>query len=388
MFARCSAKRRLLPSLLVNEKFTIPPLVTANPPQSPFLIMSNPKGSSPRDTSSMPVTSSTTRDRLQMVSSHLGDSETKSSIENAKSPVHSMISPSEENTMPDVYSSVSSSMLALLQSARTRDILPSLEQLSTSASTLETSLPSKGHGLAATTQHILNDIVPAVSSSSLSSRYFGFVTGGVTPAARLADYVASTLDECLAVRIPNDTIASNVEQCAISMLSELLCLDEKNEDGADVWTGSFTPGSSTSNLYGIGCGREYVLQARGAPTPGGAGIAQSCQAAGIREIQLLCSMAHPSIIKAASLLGLGRAAVKQLGMPNRPWCLDLETVERELSRKDVANIVSVGMGEVNSGKLGITQDELMKLRELCSRYQAWLHVDAGKNGILDVSITC
>ncbi|ORY10179.1 pyridoxal phosphate-dependent transferase [Clohesyomyces aquaticus] len=287
-----------------------------------------------------------------------------------------MISQSDEKILPELLTAVSSSILTLLQSARTRDILPAPEKLASAASTLTSTLPKEGQGLASTTHHLLSDIVPAVSSSSLSSRYFGFVTGGVTPAARLADYIVSTLDECLAVRIPNDTIASNVEHCAISMLSELLYLDQKNKDGSDVWTGSFTPGSSTSNLYGIASGREHVLQLRGARAPSAVGLLHSFQAAGIREVQLLCSMAHPSIIKAASLLGLGRAAVKQLGIMGKPWCLDLEAVERELSKKDVANIVSVGMGEVNSGKLGITQSELTKLRELCDRYKAWLHVDA------------
>lgn len=37
------------------------------------------------------------------------------------------------------------------------------------------------------------------------------MTGGPAPAARLADYLVTTLDQCLAVRIPADLIAMDVD---------------------------------------------------------------------------------------------------------------------------------------------------------------------------------
>lgn len=121
----------------------------------------------------------------------------------------------DKNKLPQLISTLNESLVSLLQNARSRDILP-------------TQLPSHGLGLSYTTQHLVQDIAPAVSSSSLSSRYFGFVTGGTTPAPRLADYLVTTLDECLAVRIPSDTIATDVENCALAMLAELLQLDNSS----------------------------------------------------------------------------------------------------------------------------------------------------------------
>ncbi|GES62898.1 tyrosine decarboxylase [Aspergillus terreus] len=287
-----------------------------------------------------------------------------------------MNSQNDRENLPHLLSTTQTHLLGLLQNARNRDILPSPSSLSRGVQSLPVHLPPHGRGLSQTVDHLLQDIAPAISSSSLSSRYFGFVTGGTAPAARLADYLVTTLDECLAVRIPADTIATDVENRALVMLAELLHLDQKNADGSPIWTGYFTPGSSTSNLYGIACGREYVLQIRGAPSPGAVGIQAACEAAGVRRVQILCSMGHPSIIKAASLIGLGRAAVKQMGRPSCPWHLDLERVEQELQRVEAASIVSVSLGEVNSGKLGITAAELRRLRELCDRHRAWLHIDA------------
>ncbi|KAL5366467.1 pyridoxal phosphate-dependent transferase [Aspergillus floccosus] len=289
---------------------------------------------------------------------------------------HCMNSQSDLDNLPHVLSTVQNYLLNLLQNSRTRDILPSPTTLAHGMQSLPSHLPPRGRGLSQTIHHLLQDIAPAVSSSSLSSRYFGFVTGGTAPAARLADYLVTTLDECLAVRIPADTIATDVENRALVMLAELLHLDQKNADEAPLWTGYFTPGSSTSNLYGIACGREYVLQVRGSPSSGAVGIQAACEAAGVRRVQILCSMGHPSIIKAASLMGLGRTAVKQMGRLSCPWHLDIERVEEELQHADTASIVSVSLGEVNSGKLGITAAELRRLRELCDRYQAWLHIDA------------
>ena len=282
-----------------------------------------------------------------------------------------MNSKKDTDSLPQIASTLNKSLVSLLQNARSRDILPAKSTLIHAVQSLPAQLPSHGLGLSHTAQHLVQDIAPAVSSSSLSSRYFGFVTGGTTPAARLADYLVTTLDECLAVRIPSDTIATDVENRALAMLAELLKLDN------NTWTGFFTPGSSTSNLYGIACGREHVLRARGAPSPSAEGIQAASETAGVRRVQVLCSMGHPSIMKAASLAGLGRGAVKQMGLADRPWHLDVARVRKELEKSDCASIVSVSVGEVNTGKFGITAEELQQLRKLCDRHKAWLHIDAG-----------
>ncbi|KAK3403334.1 pyridoxal phosphate-dependent transferase [Sordaria brevicollis] len=236
-----------------------------------------------------------------------------------------------------------------------------------------TGLAGHGKEFYSTLTHILADIVPALNSQALSSRYYGFVTGGVHPVAQAADNVVTALDQNVQVHMPQThSISTVVEHHALSMLRSLLGLD-----GFEGKT--FTTGATASNIMGLACGREAVIAARLPPgSEGGVGemgILGACMAAGVREVQVLTSKGHSSLYKAASVVGLGRAAVKDLGLPDRPWALDLKAVERELKREGVASIIVVSAGEVNTGQFGTTGEDMKVLRQLADRYKAWIHVD-------------
>nr|CAD21382.1 related to L-2, 4-diaminobutyrate decarboxylase [Neurospora crassa] len=223
--------------------------------------------------------------------------------------------------------------------------------------------------------HILADIVPALNSQALSSRYYGFVTGGVHPVAQAADNVVTALDQNVQVHMPSThSISTVVEHHALSMLRSLLDLDGFHGK-------TFTTGATASNIMGLACGREAVISARlpeYAKKSGGVGelgLLAACMAAGVKEVQVLTSKGHSSLYKAASVVGLGRAAVKDLGFADAPWVLDLKAVERELQREDVANIIVVSAGEVNTGQFGTTGETMKELRQLADRYKAWIHID-------------
>ncbi|KAJ8124657.1 hypothetical protein O1611_g8984 [Lasiodiplodia mahajangana] len=107
------------------------------------------------------------------------------------------------------------------------------------------------------------------------------------------------------------------------------------------------------------------------------GLLRACMKAGIEEIQVLTSMGHSSLSKAASVVGLGRASVKSLPFSDaEPWRLNIDAVERELQRENVASIIAISAGEVNTGRFATTGIEDMKrLRRLADQYRAWIHVD-------------
>jgi glutamate/tyrosine decarboxylase-like PLP-dependent enzyme len=110
------------------------------------------------------------------------------------------------------------------------------------------------------------------------------------------------------------------------------------------------------------------------------GLLAACLAGGVREVQVLTSMGHSSLAKAASVVGLGHASVKELGVSEaEPWRLDLDAVERELKRAEegVVSIVVVSAGEVNTGRFATNVLDMPKLRSLADRYGAWIHVDGG-----------
>ncbi|KAI3342459.1 pyridoxal phosphate-dependent transferase [Ustulina deusta] len=233
-----------------------------------------------------------------------------------------------------------------------------------------------GLGPEATFSHLVEDIVPGLNGQNRSGRYWGFVTGSILPIAEVADNIVSAYDQNVQVHLPNQTIATEVEDAALKMLLHMLRLGEP-----DQWEGrTFTTGATGSNILGLACGREAVIASRlaeGSESVGELGLLRACMKAGIAEIQVLTSMGHSSLSKAASVVGLGRASVKVLPFSDaEPWRLDIDAVERELQRESVASIISISAGEVNTGRFATTgMDDMKRLRRLADQYRAWIHVD-------------
>lgn len=240
----------------------------------------------------------------------------------------------------------------------------------------------QGRGRQATVEHLLDDIAPALNGQNRSSRYWGFVTGAVLPVAEVADNLVSAYDQNVQVHLPNQTIATEVEDAALKMLLVLLRLGP-----AALWSGrTFTTGATTSNILGLACGREGVLSARLSAagckdkTASELGILTACVRAGVKEIRVLTSMGHSSLSKAASIVGLGSANVHELPhSADEPWRLDLDAVQSELQQDGVACIISLSAGEVNTGR-SATQglEDMRRLRQMADQYGAWIHVDGGK----------
>ncbi|KAK6217397.1 pyridoxal-dependent decarboxylase [Colletotrichum tabaci] len=231
-------------------------------------------------------------------------------------------------------------------------------------------------GTEATLTHILDEVVPGLNGQARSGRYYGFVTGGSLPVAEVADNIVSALDQNVQVHLPSQTVATELESVALRMLADVLGL----EDGAgeaNVWEGrTFTTGATASNILGLACGREAIIERRGGRV-GEAGILGACLAAGVKEIQVLTSMGHSSLFKAASVVGLGRASVKEVpASTDEPWRLDLDALERALSREGVVSIIAVSAGEVNTGRFATGGfAEMRRLRDLADKFGAWIHVD-------------
>ncbi|KAI2625114.1 PLP-dependent transferase [Hypoxylon sp. NC1633] len=257
----------------------------------------------------------------------------------------------------------------------------------------------QGRGRDATLAHLVSDIAPALAGHNRSARYFGFVTGSTLPVAEAADNLVSAFDSNVQVHLPDQYIATEVEDAALRLLARLLELEPEPEPDSGVgdgdrWQGrTFTTGATASNILGLACGREAVVSARLSRTEGRKdgqegsgqgdagvgelGILEACAAAGIREIQVLTSMGHSSLSKAASVVGLGRRAVKELPRSaTEPWALDLDAVERELRRDGVASIIALSAGEVNTGRFatcGVA--DMRRLRRMADAHKAWIHVD-------------
>lgn len=258
----------------------------------------------------------------------------------------------------------------------TTSLLPSTESLVQAKASLPDTLADEGIGLSATQKHILDDLVPGFNGASISPNYYGFVTGGTTPAALFADNVVSAYDQNVQVHLAGHSIVTDVEFSALGLLVDLFRLDRS------IWmNGTLTTGATASNLLGMACGREFVLQAAAVrkgvsvSSVGEYGLFEVMQAAGLSGLQVLSTLPHSSLVKTAGVLGIGRANVRSICVENDPIRFDMEKLELELARVDKASIVAVSCGEVNTGRFATCLDDMRALREMCDKYGAWLHVD-------------
>lgn len=254
-----------------------------------------------------------------------------------------------------------------------RPILPSPEQLGHARCHLLANLPKHGLGSRHIAQHIENDLVPAFDHHS--ANYYGFVTGGVTPAALHADHIAVDSDQNIQVYLPEETISVEVEDRALRMLCELVEFDPTE------WSArTFTTGATASNVLGLACGRERVLQraSEGAVSVAEDGIVKAMRIAGVEDIQVLTSVPHSSLRKAASIVGIGRSNVVDVGLETSGarHRIDVVAAEAALQKPRTASIVVVSCAEVNTGFFATNYEDMVRLRQLCDQYGAWLHVDA------------
>lgn len=259
------------------------------------------------------------------------------------------------------------------------------ERLSALRAELLASSPP-AHGLADTDAH-LRAIAAAVPRAR-EPTYFGFVTGGVTPAAQRADELVSRLDANVSVHLPDVSIATVVEDTALRWLLEMLRLDPWH------WAlRTCTTGATASNVLGLACGRDWVVREAAArrgrlPGAGGGdvdasvardGLAEALRRVGVRGVRVIAADPHSSLRKAASIVGLGHDAVVEAGQASSvPALMDNARVSQLLADRNFLNIVVVSAGEINTGFFGTNPESFEEVRQLCNQYGAWLHVDAGR----------
>ncbi|KAJ7658954.1 pyridoxal phosphate-dependent transferase [Mycena rosella] len=257
--------------------------------------------------------------------------------------------------------------------------LPPQQAIAHAEASLPVSLPDTGIGLDRVKQHILGDLVPAFNGPALSSNYYGFVTGGTTDAALFADWLVSGYDQNAQVHAPKETVAGSVDSAALRLLQQLLCIDERDFPGR-----MFTTGATASNTLGLALGREFCVAEAGRrrSPPVDASVAQlgvvpACLRAGVRKIQVLTTLPHSSLSKAASIIGLGTNAVVLLPLSaEEPWRFDLAALEHKLRASDgAASVIAISAGEVNMGRFATSREEMIKIRALADEHGAWIHVE-------------
>ena len=217
-------------------------------------------------------------------------------------------------------------------------------------------LPDEGIG-AHGTQNVFEEIFLPFIVASSGPRYWGFVTGGGTPAAIAADWLVSVFDQnTQSVGGPGDCSAL-LEQQTIKMVLDLLGLPQE-------FNGGFVTGATMSNFSGLAVARQWYGKLLGVD------IARE----GLRSTpRVYTAAAHSSSLKALSMLGIGSANTYAVPCLPGKEAMDIEAFRQVLEENgNEPFIILASAGTVNS----VDFDDLDQLAQLKKNYNCWLHVDA------------
>ena len=183
-------------------------------------------------------------------------------------------------------------------------------------------------------------------------RYFGFVNGGIVPAALAAKWLSDTWDQNAALYVISP-IASVLEEVCEEWLVDLFNFPQNTAAG-------FVGGSSTATLCGLTAGRNYLLHQLGYDV-------SSKGLFGAPEIRVILGEgAHSTVYKALSILGLGSERLIKV-----PTDKQGRILADAVPKLDNSTLLILQAGNVNSGAF----DEFETLCQKARNAGSWVHVD-------------
>ncbi len=198
----------------------------------------------------------------------------------------------------------------------------------------------------------LDALAAPATVASAGPRYFGFVTGGALPAALAANWLAGAWDQN-AFSAVSSPLGAALEEIALGWVTEALGLPP-------AWGGSFVTGATMANFAGLAAARHAVLARAGWQV-------EDDGLFGAPPITVVVGAeAHASLLKALSLLGLGRQRILRV-----PADQEGRMRPEAFPSLEGPAIVCLQAGNVNSGAF----DPAEELIGLAHGFGAWVHVD-------------
>ena len=189
--------------------------------------------------------------------------------------------------------------------------------------------------------------------ASAGGRYFGFVIGGAQPGALAANWLAGAWEQNAGLASASP-VGAKLEAVALRWLLEVLGLPP----GAG---GGFVTGGTMANLSGLAAARHAVLRQAGWDV-------EAHGLFGAPPITVVVGgEVHVSVLKALSLLGLGRERVVRVPVDGQG-----RMRAEALPALAGPTIVCAQAGNVNTGAF----DPVAKICEHAHAAGAWVHVDA------------
>jgi glutamate/tyrosine decarboxylase-like PLP-dependent enzyme len=199
---------------------------------------------------------------------------------------------------------------------------------------------------------MLDEIGSPATMAMAGPRFFGFVIGGSLPAAVGANWLASAWDQNAGL-FAATPVSAFLEEVSLHWLLDVLALPAGCGAG-------FVTGATVANFTALAAARHAVLEK----------VGWDVEAQGLfcaPSIQVVVSEeAHPSVLKALGMLGMGRERVIRTPVDGQGRM----RVER-LPELRGPSIVCLQAGNVNTGSF----DPAVEICRRAHAQGAWVHVD-------------
>jgi glutamate/tyrosine decarboxylase-like PLP-dependent enzyme len=252
--------------------------------------------------------------------------------------------------MHDLLPMTATRALHYLDSLDTRGVAPTPEALARLAE-LGGLLPD-GPTDATEVIALLDRVGSPATVASTGGRYYGFVVGGALPAALAANWLAAAWDQNAGTTVLSP-VAAAVETIAQGWLLDALALPAESGIG-------FVTGATMANLSALAAARHAVLARAG----------WNVEAHGLFGAPPITVVVgdevHVSVLKALSLLGLGRERIVRVPVDRQG-----RMCPEALPAISGSTIICLQTGNVNSGAC----DPADEICAIAHDAGAWVHVD-------------
>lgn len=217
-------------------------------------------------------------------------------------------------------------------------------------------LPELGCGAVATLEEMLRLNQEAGANTS-GPRCYHFVIGGSTPAAQVADLLATALD-AMTYSWVLSPVGVQMERQALDWLKQMFGLPES-------WSGVMVTGATMANFTCLATARQWWGEQHGFDV-------SDVGLAGAPRMPVLTSgLVHASTLKVLALLGIGRGQVRRFATDEFGRA-DLSGLARALEElAGTPALLVVNAGEVKAGEF----DPVEAMIALGRKHNCWVHVD-------------
>jgi glutamate/tyrosine decarboxylase-like PLP-dependent enzyme len=199
---------------------------------------------------------------------------------------------------------------------------------------------------------MLDRIGSPATMAMAGKRYFGFVIGGSLPAALAANWLAGAWDQNPGL-FAASPIGTVLEEVSLGWLLDVLKLPAES-------AGAFVTGATVANFTALAAARHAVLERVGWDV-------EANGLFGAPPITVIVGgEAHPSLIKALGMLGMGRARVTRVPVDDQG-----RMRADEIPPFNGPTILCIQAGNVNTGAF----DPAPEICERAHASGAWVHVD-------------